>query len=548
MFETTQKQPVAIYCRVSTTDQQDRGTIESQIEFARKYCELHEIEIYNIFKDDGTTGTLPLQERPAGSELMQAAKDKLFDTILVYKLDRLGRATRVILNAIYELEKLGVKLKSMTEPFDTGDASGRFLLTILAGVADLERSNILERMWLGANRSARDGIWLGGIVPYGYFKNDEKYLEINNHTMPSCDVSEADVIRLIYKLTTDDKMTTIKIADYLNALRIPPSYVIDSPATGRRKKETAGIWRPGRILNMLKSTTYKGLHQYGKRSKKKRDIIERPVPALVSPEDWETAQKVIRSHYVLSRRNAKRTYLLTGLIKCGNCGYTYQSTCSKGSTYYQCGGRSMWRAKGTNKCYGRSITMSWLDNYVWNDCLRYIHNPDEAIEEIQANQKRHLEPVTIKEEQLLIKSQLNQKETEKGNILDLYRKNLISMQDVELQLQKIADEKLALEDHLKRLTDDSKKDEDIFATQASARALLNELQNKINSTENTVEFKREIIMSIVEKIAVYTIDQSNPRSKMKITIHYKFHKTSDGFMHNTAQVDNHTDRDSLMQS
>ena len=80
--------------------------------------------------------------------------------LLVYKLDRLGRATRVILNAIYDLEKYGVKLKSMTEPFDTGDASGRFLLTILTGVADLERSNILE------------GIWLGGIVPYEYFKND----------------------------------------------------------------------------------------------------------------------------------------------------------------------------------------------------------------------------------------------------------------------------------------------------------------------------------------------------------------------------------------
>jgi len=104
---------------------------------------------------------------------------------LVDKLDGLGRATRVILNAIYDLEKYGVKLKSMTEPFDTGDASGRFLLTILAGVTDLERSNILKR------------IWLGGIVPYGYFKNDEKYLEINDHIMPSCGMSEADIIRLM---------------------------------------------------------------------------------------------------------------------------------------------------------------------------------------------------------------------------------------------------------------------------------------------------------------------------------------------------------------
>jgi len=54
--------------------------------------------------------------------------------------------------------------------------------------------------------------------------------------MPSCGMSEADIIRLMYK-----QMTTIKITDHLNTLGLPPSYFIDSPATGRRKKETAGI-------------------------------------------------------------------------------------------------------------------------------------------------------------------------------------------------------------------------------------------------------------------------------------------------------------------
>jgi site-specific DNA recombinase len=67
MFEINQPQPVAIYVRVSTNDQQERKTIESQIKFAEKYCELHEIAIYKIYKDDGITGTLPLHERPVGS-------------------------------------------------------------------------------------------------------------------------------------------------------------------------------------------------------------------------------------------------------------------------------------------------------------------------------------------------------------------------------------------------------------------------------------------------------------------------------------------------
>jgi len=58
--------------------------------------------------------------------------------------------------------------------------------------------------------------------------------------MPSCGMSEADIIRLMYKLTVEDKMTTIKIADHHSALGLPPSYFIDSSVTGRRKK-TAGV-------------------------------------------------------------------------------------------------------------------------------------------------------------------------------------------------------------------------------------------------------------------------------------------------------------------
>lgn len=479
--------------------------------------------------------------------MIQDAENGHFDTILVYKLDRLGRATRIILNAIHDLEKRGVKLKSMTEPFDTGDASGRFLLTILAGVADLERSNILDRMWLGANRAAKDGKWLGGIVPYGYFKNDDKYLEINDAPLLTSRMSEADVIRLMYKLTVENNMTTIKIADHLNALGIPPSYTINSPATGRRKKETAGIWRPGRVLNMLKSTTYKGIHQYGKRSEKKREIIERPVPALVSVEDWDRAQKVIQSHLLFSNLSAKRKYLLTGLIKCENCGYTYQAMCSKGVAYYQCSGRSMWRAKGSEKCYGRSISMPWLDDYVWNDCLHYINNPEEAIEEIKLAKEVQPSSTILEKETLLIKSQLQQKDTEKGNILDLYRKNLISMNDVEAQLDKIANEKLALEERLAQIKTDTKDCEDVFSSKASARALLNTLENKINSTENTVELKREVILSIVDKITVHTIDPSNKHSRIKITIYYKFHKTSYNALTKPTQIVNCTDTDSSTQ-
>jgi len=74
------------------------------------------------------------------------------------------------------------------------------------------------------------------------------------------------------------------------------------------------------------NTTYKGVHQYGKRSKRRREIIERQVPAIVTVEIWERAQQVLRENMLFSARNAKRKYLLRGLIKCGLCGLTYIGT------------------------------------------------------------------------------------------------------------------------------------------------------------------------------------------------------------------------------
>jgi DNA invertase Pin-like site-specific DNA recombinase len=151
----------AVYCRVSSEDQAERGTIENQVEFATKYCDLHQLKIVCWYKDEGVTGTLPLEKRPEGEKMLNDIKKQKFNLLLIYRLDRLGRSARIILNAVHELEEHGVKIRSMTEPFDTSDPNGRFLLTILAGVADLERETVLERMWLGANRAARAGKWLG---------------------------------------------------------------------------------------------------------------------------------------------------------------------------------------------------------------------------------------------------------------------------------------------------------------------------------------------------------------------------------------------------
>src|SRR5689334_21722838 len=194
--------PVAVYLRVSTEEQRERQSIATQRDFASRYCGLHQHDIHKTYADDGVSGTVPLEQRPAGIQLLADARGGNFDQLLVFKLDRLGRETRLILNAVAELEKYGVRVRSMTEEFDTATATGRLMLTMLSGFAAHERELIRERSVEGTKRLAEAGAWLGGIVPYGYRKSGEKAesrLVLSECLIPGAEISEAEVVRTIYR-------------------------------------------------------------------------------------------------------------------------------------------------------------------------------------------------------------------------------------------------------------------------------------------------------------------------------------------------------------
>jgi len=84
---------VAIYVRVSTEEQRERQSIATQREFGDRYCQLHELAVYACYADDGVSGTVPLDQRPEGSRILDDARANKFDQLLVFKLDRGGRET-----------------------------------------------------------------------------------------------------------------------------------------------------------------------------------------------------------------------------------------------------------------------------------------------------------------------------------------------------------------------------------------------------------------------------------------------------------------------
>lgn len=162
----------AIYCRVSSDEQMEKGTVQAQVEYAKKYLELHgpenNIDSFELYIDEGVSGTIPLKDRPAGAKLISDANKNEFTILFMYRLDRLARSVKHVLDTYDLLESKGIALKSMTEAFDTSSPTGKFFMTLLASIAALERDTIMERTLMGKERGARAGKWVSGAPPFGY--------------------------------------------------------------------------------------------------------------------------------------------------------------------------------------------------------------------------------------------------------------------------------------------------------------------------------------------------------------------------------------------
>src|SRR5919107_3474606 len=109
---------VALYLRVSSDEQRERESIKTQREFFEQYCKLYGLEVTEIYADDGVSGTAPLYERPEGRRLLEDARAEKFETLLVYRLDMLGRSLLVIVDAHHRLqaEPGEASLRSANEP------------------------------------------------------------------------------------------------------------------------------------------------------------------------------------------------------------------------------------------------------------------------------------------------------------------------------------------------------------------------------------------------------------------------------------------------
>src|SRR5215467_10692672 len=147
----------ALYMRVSTKGHGQ--TTDTQALALREYAERRGFEIVEEYRDEGISGAK--DRRPALDRLMADARKRRFDAVLVARFDRFARSTKHLVLALEEFSSLGVDFISLNESIDTSSPMGRMIFTVIAAVAELERSLIRERVMMGLERAKRQGKRLG---------------------------------------------------------------------------------------------------------------------------------------------------------------------------------------------------------------------------------------------------------------------------------------------------------------------------------------------------------------------------------------------------
>lgn len=327
----------AIYVRVSTDEQAKEGySIEAQINTLTLYAHSYSYQVVNIYKDEGISGKS--NERPGLKAMLRDAGNKQFDIVLVWKISRLSRNLRSLLNIVDALDELEISFISQSETFNTSTPVGRMTLQILGSIAEFERNTIIENVKLGLEEKAKRGEWLGGRV-YGY-KSLNKELVV--------DKEQAKVVREIYELYNKN-FSISKIAHIL----YNKGY----------KTLNDKDFLPSTVYRILTNPIYSGYLRHGISNSKEYRTVKGTHASIISENVYKKTLNKINKTKKIVRHS--RQFLLSGILKCPLCGSNLVGYATKNYRYYRCG---KYHNYGKKYCKGFLINAQTIEKNV----LAYI--------------------------------------------------------------------------------------------------------------------------------------------------------------------------------
>jgi site-specific DNA recombinase len=428
----------AIYARVSTEGQQQRGTIGSQLQVLRQRVSAEGDELVAEFCDDGHSGSR--LDRPGLDALRDAAEAGLIDTVWCLSPDRLARIYAYQVIVLDEMARHGVTVRFTDTPPIDDDPQARLLTQVQGVIAEYERAKITERYRRGKLFRSRAGEVLSWRTPYGYRRlprdgQGPARLEIFE--------PEAAVVRRIFDDYVAGGHSIREISQRLYADGIP---------TPRGRQ---GTWGVSTLCRLLRNEAYVGLVYFNRtdtvpdpRSTRKTRQVPRPreewipiaVPALIPEQVFHAAATVSRDNSQWSPRRAEPGHwLLRGLVKCGTCAVGTNCHKMRGRNgtwhrYYYCRNHDLVRAGGAeHRCPERNIRADALDTFVFDQVRAALLRPDVLL----AGEQAVLAHTPTPDDELLaaelarLDRRLDTTTAERRRLADLYQTGLLDLTDLQ---------------------------------------------------------------------------------------------------------------------
>ncbi|WP_300899344.1 recombinase family protein [uncultured Clostridium sp.] len=338
---------IAIYSRKSKfTGKGD--SIENQIEMCKEYITNtigKDVE-FTIYEDEGFSGGN--LDRPKFKRLMTAIKNKKFDILVCYRLDRISRNVADFSSTLEVLQSNNCSFISIKEQFDTSSPMGRAMIYIASVFAQLERETIAERVKDNMLELAKNGKWTGGKIPVGF--NSEKIehiddngltritpqLVINDKEMEFVNFLYSKYIELgsLHKLEVYIHENNIKSRNDVLYEKSSLKTILQNPIYVKANNEVVEYlknsnWNvygePDNIHSLLTYNKTEQTKKDGKYTKSKKDISERfaavsSIKGYIEPDLWLSVQKQFdKNKDTFPRLGKTHNALLVGKLRCGKC-------------------------------------------------------------------------------------------------------------------------------------------------------------------------------------------------------------------------------------
>ena len=377
----TQHLRAACYARFSS-DMQRSESIDAQLRAINKYTDENNMILVNKYIDMAKSGKN--DDRPEFLQMIQDARENLFDIIVVHKLDRFARNRYDSVRYRHELKRHNVKLLSVLENYDSDTPEGVLIESLYEGMNEYYIKNLSREIMKGLKENAYQAKFTGGVPPLGYDIDENLHYVINP--------AEAEIVRHIFDMAVQN---------------IGYGQIIDDLNSKGYRTKTGKFFSKNSLSSLLRNPKYCGIYEYNKAPK--RDVdgkrnsharksedevirIENAIPSIISKEDFLT----IESKMKLRKQNggkmrAKEVYLLSGKIICGKCGMAYVghrkfNSQKKKYVFYSCNNNQR-----THNCDSSHIRKEFIEANVLSKLSDYIFDESIIVQIHEAYQEYLLE-------------------------------------------------------------------------------------------------------------------------------------------------------------